>query len=165
MDFINERRVLYPGDVCSQCGNIISPPASGDLRLCSICLEERHRFKNALRINVRAHFNLRRSPRLRNCFLKLLISHGIDLEPSGWRTGMALACELKGAGFAAIETERVLIHAGGKAEKVRKLLEIVYRNAEMRPLTCEQIKDLDLACHECPQQFQIKPRECVTEIF
>lgn len=163
MDYIDDKKVIRPGGVCAQCGKSVLLPLSKEFRLCNACLEERHKSEEALKIEVRKNFNLRKSPCIRSCFLKLLLSRKVKLEPSGWRTGIALGIELKHAGFSARECEQILIQAGGRAERVNRLVHGIYRNDEAYPLKCEQIKALNMVCQECPQQFRLKWKETVTE--
>lgn len=165
MDFIDVERVDCSGSVCAGCGSSISTQLSRKFRLCEGCLEERRSFEEGLRAQVRRSFNLRRSPGIRSCFLKLLLSQSIELEPSGWKTSMALCYELKGAGFNARESEDVFKQAGGKAERVSKLLESVYGNKWASSLNCSQIKGLNVICEDCPRQFCEESREAITEIF
>ncbi len=167
MDYIDDKKVTHLGEVCAQCGRLISMSLSKEFRLCNACLEERHKSEESLKIKVRRNFNLRKSPCIRSCFLKLLLFRKVKLEPSGWRTGMALGIELKHAGFSARECEQILIQAGGRAERVNRLVHRIYRNDEndgVYPLKCEQIKALNMVCQECPQQFRLRWKETVTEI-
>lgn len=164
MDFVDEKSILYLREICAQCGNPVSWPTSKELRLCKVCFEERCDIESDLRGKVKRHFNMKRALGIRRCFLKLLLAHEVDLDPSGWRTGLAVGCELRDAGFDIDESKLILIHAGGKAERVAKLLDVVYGKKMILPLTCRQIKGLDMTCHECPQQFQVKQRESITEI-
>lgn len=164
MDYVDDEKMIYPGRVCAQCGKSILLPLSQEFRLCNACLEERRKSEEALKIMVRRNFNLRKSPCIRSCFLKLLLFRKVKLEPSGWRTGMALGIELKHAGFSARECEQILIQAGGEAERVNKLVLRIHKNDEAHPLKCEQIKALNMVCQGCPQQFRLKWKETVTEI-
>lgn len=43
--------------------------------------------------------------------MRLLCSGDIDLEPGGWRTGMALGLELKDAGYSIRESRQILLQA------------------------------------------------------
>lgn len=165
MDFLNEKRVHYLEKACAHCGSPSPSLRSNDTRLCSICLEERHLHLDDQRVKVRRHFDLLRSPKLRSCFLKLLLSHGVDLEPSGWRTGLALGYELKDAGFAAQEAKQILVTAGADAESVRGLVDAIYQKKGMGPLTCEQIRGLNVVCNGCIDQFNIALSEHRTIIM
>jgi hypothetical protein len=164
MDFVDHRKISYSGGICCQCGKSISA-SSREYRLCDDCLEKRRASEEALRQKVRRCFNLVRSPGIRICFLKLLLSQRVELEPSGWRKSMALGYELKDAGFSAKESAQILVQAGAKAKPAIKLLETVYRNEMSHSLHCHQIKGLDVACQDCPQQFRVKSRDCTTEVF
>ncbi len=169
MDLIDEKEVHYSGAACANCGGASSSPASDnavseELMLCSACLEERYTSRDDLRIRIRRQFDLSRSPNLRSCFLKLLLSHEVDLEPSGWRTGLALGCELKDAGFAPRESMQILIDAGANSNSVGRLLNAVYARRGAGSLRCEQIRVLDVVCDECPHQFLMTQRENKTEI-
>jgi hypothetical protein len=169
MDFVDEKKVHYSGDACANCGKSSSSltsgePGSRELKLCGICLEERQISQDALMAKVRRQFDLNRPPHLRSCFLRLLLSRGVDLEPSGWRTGMALGCELKEAGFAPNESKKILIKAGANSNSVSSLLNVLYAKKGCGPLNCKQIRVLDVVCDECPHQFLISPREHRTEI-
>jgi len=169
MDFVDERMVHYSGNACANCGKFSFPPASDEpgsreLKLCGVCLEERHICQDDLMMKVRRQFKLSRSPHLRSCFLRLLLSREVDLEPSGWRTGMALGCELKDAGFALQESKQILIKAGANSNSVSNLLNVLYAKKGCGPLNCEQIRVLDVVCDECSHQFLISPREHKTDI-
>jgi len=164
MDFVDHRKISRSGGICCQCGKSIST-SSKEYRLCDGCLEKRRASEEALRQKVRRSFNLVRSPGIRSCFLKLLLSQRVELEPSGWRKSMALGYELKDAGFSAKESVEILIQAGAKAKPAIKLLETVYYNEKSHSLHCHQIKRLDVACQDCPQQFCVKSRDSTTEIF
>jgi hypothetical protein len=164
VDYIDDKKVIHPGGVCAQCGKLISMSLSKEFGLCDVCLEERLSLEEALKVKVRRIFSLRKSPCIRSCFLRLLLSRRVKLEPSGWRTGLALGHELKHAGFSARECEQILIQAGGKAERVNRLVLRIYKNDGAYPLKCEQIKGLNMLCQECPQQFRLKCKETVTEI-
>jgi hypothetical protein len=170
MDFVNEKLVHYSTDACANCGNSNLLPIS-DLprskessKLCGNCLEERHVLQDDLKMNVRRKFNLGRSPHLRSCFLRLLLACEVDLEPSGWRTALALGFELKEAGFNLQESKRILLQAGANSNGVGILLNPIYGKKGFGSLTCKQIRDLDLVCDECPRQFHIALQENKTEI-
>jgi hypothetical protein len=170
MDLINEKEVHHSGAACANCGVTCSSPASGnavfgELMLCSACLEERFTSQDDLRIRIRRQFDLSRSPNLRSCFLNLLLSHDVDLEPSGWRTSLALGCELKDAGFSLRESNQILIAAGANSNSVGKLLNVAYARKGAGSLRCEQIRVLDVVCDQCPHQFLMTQRENKTEIF
>jgi hypothetical protein len=175
MDLIDEKEVHHSGAACANCGGTGSTPASsspasqdaasGKLMLCSACLEDRYTSLNDLRIRIRKQFDLSRSPNLRSCFLNLLLSHEVDLEPSGWRTSLALGCELKDAGFSLRESNQILIAAGANSNSVGKLLNAAYARRGEVSLRCEQIRVLDVVCDQCPHQFLITQRENKTEIL
>jgi hypothetical protein len=164
MDFIDVERVACSGSVCAGCGGSISTQLSNEFRLCEDCIEKRRSLEEALRVRVRRSFNLRRSPGIRSCFLKLLLSQSVELEPSGWKRSIALGYELKKAGFNAKESGDILLQAGGKAERVSKLLESVYGNKWTSSLKCSQIKSLSIICENCPRQFCEELKETITEI-
>ena len=170
MDFVNEKLVHYSKDACANCGNSSLLPISylprskENSKLCSNCLEERHVLQEDLKMNVRRKFNLGRSPHLRSCFLRLLLASGVDLEPSGWRTAMALGFELKEAGFNLQESKQILLLAGANSNGVGKLLDSIFGKKGLGSLTCKQIRDLDVVCDECPRQFHIALQEHKTEI-
>lgn len=166
MDFINEKQIVYLGEICAQCGADISFPVAKERRLCSVCFEKRRGTEDNLRSKMKRHFNLKKAPSIRRCFLKLLISHEVDLDPSGWRMGLAAACELRDAGLDHNESKQILIQAGGKADMVNKLLDVVYGKKKVHSLSCDQIKAFIVTCHGCPKQFQVKPKkESITEIL
>jgi hypothetical protein len=165
MDFVNEKRIIHLGEICAQCGTPISSPNSMELRLCNFCFEERCGSENSLRSKARRHFNLKNAPSIRRCFLELLLSHKVDLDPSGWRTGMAVGCELRDAGFDTDDSKKILMQAGGKVERVSKLLDVVYGRKRINSLSCDQIRALTVACHGCPKQFRAKQKESITEII
>jgi hypothetical protein len=164
MDFVDHRKISHSGGTCCHCGKSIST-LSKEYRLCDDCLEKRRASEEALRQDVRKSFNLVRSPGIRSCFFKLLLSQRVELEPSGWRKSMALGYELKDAGFSARESVQILIQAGAKAKPAIKLLETVYGDEKSDSLHCHQIKRLDVACQDCPQQFRVESRVSTTEIF
>ncbi len=116
MDFVDHRKISRSGGICCQCGKSIST-SSKEYRLCDGCLEKRRASEEALRQKVRRSFNLVRSPGIRSCFLKLLLSQRVELEPSGWRKSMALSYELKDAGFSARESVQILIQAGARQNR------------------------------------------------
>jgi hypothetical protein len=134
------------------------------LKLCNSCLEERHISHDYLKMNVRRQFDLDRSPNLRGCFLRMLLSREVSLEPSGWKTGMALGLELKEAGFAQPESRQIFIQAGANTSVIGGLLDNIYRRKGQGSLTCEQIRGLNVICDDCPGQFKIDPREHISEI-
>ncbi|NYT01340.1 MAG: hypothetical protein GKC10_01050 [Methanosarcinales archaeon] len=115
---------------------------------------------------MRTRFNLTRSPDLRSCFLKQLLLKDVNLEPSGWRRGLALGFELKDNGFGEVEAEQILAQASGQAERSRRLMEAVYRRMKgpQGAWTCLQLKDLEMICSNCVSQFKAAPRESITEI-
>jgi hypothetical protein len=169
MDFLDEVRVHYSGDSCANCGGsgfwaAKKEPELMGLKLCNSCLEERHISHDDLKMNVRRQFDLDRSPNLRGCFLRMLLSREVSLEPSGWKTGMALGLELKEAGFAQPESRQIFIQAGANTNVVGGLLDNIYRRKGPGSLTCEQIRGLNVICDECPDQFKINPREHISEI-
>ncbi len=164
MDFIDHRKISLFGGICCQCGKSIST-SSKEYRLCDSCIEKRRASEEALRQEVCRSFNLVRSPGIRSCFLKLLLSRRVELEPSGWRKSMALGYELKDAGFSARESVQILVQAGAKAKPAIKLLETVYGNEKSNSLHCHQIKRLDVVCQGCPQQFRVNSGDSTIEIF
>ena len=169
MDFLDEVRVHYSGDACANCGGSSSMAATKEpeltgLKLCNSCLEERHISHDDLKMNVRRQFDLDRSPNLRGCFLRMLLSREVSLEPSGWKTGMALGLELKEAGFAQPESRQIFIQAGANTSVIGGLLDNIYRRKGQGSLTCEQIRGLNVICDDCPGQFKIDPREHISEI-
>jgi hypothetical protein len=165
MDFVNENSIVHLGEICAQCGTPISSPSSRELRLCNVCFEERCSSENSLRSRAKRHFNLKNTLSIRRCFLKLLLSHKVDLDPFGWRTGMAVGCELRDAGFDTDDAKQILIQAGGKMERVSKLLDVVYGKNRINSLSCDQIRALTVACHGCPKQFRAKQKESITEVI
>jgi len=174
MDLVNEKRVHYFGCTCAECGSFASAQSPkvvmqipDDLRLCTSCLKERHVSQENLKRRVRKNFDLGRSPNLRSCFLKLLLSRKIDLEPSGWRTGLALGHELKSAGFAVHEAKQILLKAGADLDRAERLIGAIYKGEKgcnSGPLNCRQIRGLDVTCEGCPDQFRSYPQENKTEI-
>lgn len=168
MDLVDEKMVHYASDPCADCGSFGAGlrriPAISDLKLCTTCLEERHATLDDLRNRVREKFELSRSPRIRSCFLRLLLCRELDLAPGGWRAAMALGLELKGAGFGLSESRRILLHAQAKADLLDRLLDLIYKKKEQASLTCEQIRGLDLICEQCPGQYHVAAREQMTEI-
>ena len=169
MDFLDHVRVHYAGKACASCGGsralpVMKGPALMGLKLCNSCLEERHISHDDLKMNVRRQFDLDRSPNLRGCFLHMLLSHEVSLEPSGWKTGMALGNELKDAGFALPESRQILIQAGANTKVIGSLLDNIYRQKRSESLTCEQIRGLNVICDKCPDQFKIDRREHISEI-
>ena len=170
MDFVNEKLVHYSTDACANCGNssLLSisdlPRSKASSNLCGNCLEERQILQDDLKMNVRRKFNLGKSPHLRSCFLRLLLACGVDLEPSGWRTAMALGLELKEAGFNLQESKKILLLAGANSNGIGRLLDSIFVKKGLGSLTCEQIRDLDVVCDECPRQFHISLQEHKTEI-
>lgn len=165
MDFINEKQIVHSGEICAQCGDDFSLPMAKEQRLCSVCFEERCGNEDSLRSKMKRHFNLKKAPGIRRCFLELLISHEVDLDPSGWRMGLAIACELRDAGLDLSKSEQILMQAGGKADRVNKLLDVAYGKKRVHSLSCDQIKAFAVVCHGCPKQFQVKhKKEFITEI-
>jgi len=168
MDFLNEKRVHYSSGSCANCGS--SSLASNaeachdEMKLCASCLEERNVSLDDLRTNVRKQFDLIRSPNLRSCFLRLLLSREVDLAPSGWRTGMALGFELKDAGFALQESRQILLQAKANSNVVDRLLDNIYQKKGKCSLACEQIRGLNVTCDQCPGQYRKASREQSTEI-
>jgi hypothetical protein len=94
----------------------------------------------------------------------MLLSREVSLEPSGWKTGMALGLELKEAGFAQPESRQIFIQAGANTSVIGGLLDNIYRRKGQGSLTCEQIRGLNVICDDCPGQFKIDPREHISEI-
>jgi hypothetical protein len=168
MDFLNEKKVHYSSGTCANCGSSSSASKSAlhadELKLCTSCLEERHISLDDLRANVRKQFDLSRSPNLRSCFLRMLLSRDVDLAPAGWRTGMALGFELKDAGFALHESKQILLQAKANSNVVNSLLDNIYRKKGQGSLACEQIRGLNVICDQCPAQYKIARREHRTEI-
>jgi hypothetical protein len=160
MDFLNEKKVHYSSGACANCGS----SSLANLLLCTSCLEERQVSLDDLRTNVRKHFDLSRSPNLRSCFLRLLLSDEVDLAPAGWKTGMALGLELKDAGFALPESRQILLQAKANSNAVDSLLYNVYKRTGQESLACEQIRGLNVICDQCPGQYKIARREHKTEI-
>lgn len=172
MDLVNEKKVHYLGCSCADCGSFASPRSPkivmripDDLRLCSSCLMERHVFQEDLRKKVRKHFDLGRSPNLRSCFLKMLLSRKIDLEPSGWRTGLALGHELKSAGFTANESRQILLKAGTDLDQTERLMNAINKERNSGPLNCRQIREMNVICEGCPDQFRSHTPENRKEIW
>lgn len=168
MDFLDEKKVHYSSGACANCGSS-SPaskaePCADEMKLCNSCLEERHISLDDLRSNVRRQFDLSRSPNLRSCFLRLLLSGDVDLAPAGWRTGMALGFELKDAGFAQQESRQILLRAKASSSVVDSLLDSIYRKKGLGSLTCEQIRGLNVICDQCPGQYKIARREHKTDL-
>jgi hypothetical protein len=168
MDFLNEKKVHYSSGVCANCGSSSlatkAVPRADEMKLCTSCLEERNVSLDNLRTNVRKQFDLSRSPYLRSCFLRLLLSGDVDLAPAGWRTGMALGFELKDAGFALPESRQILLQAKANSNVVNSLLDNIYKKKGHGSLTCEQIRGLNVICDQCPGQYKIAGRENKTEI-
>lgn len=168
MDFLNEKKVHYSSGACANCGSSSlatkAGPRADELKLCTSCLEERHVSLDDLRTNVRKQFDLSRSPNLRSCFLRLLLSGDVDLAPAGWKTGMALGFELKDAGFALPESRQILLQAKANSNVVDSLLDNIYRRKGKCSLACEQIRGLNVICDQCPGQYRIAGREHKTEI-
>ena len=168
MDFLNEKKVHYSSGSCANCGCSAlaskAGPRTDEMKLCTSCLEERHVSLDDLRTNVRKQFELSRSPNLRSCFLRLLLSKDVDLAPAGWKTGMALGFELKDAGFALQESRQILLQAKANSNVVDSLLDNIYRRKGRGSLACEQIRGLNVICDQCPGQYKIARREHKTEI-
>jgi hypothetical protein len=166
MDFINEKRIVHSGEICAQCGSDISSHHTKALRLCDVCFRERCGIENSLRSKVEKYFDLKKAPSIRRCFLELLMSQEVNLDPSGWRMGLAVACELRDAGLDHNESMQILTQAGGKAERVNKLLDVVYGKKKVLSLSCDQIRPIAMTCHGCSKQFQVRPiKESITEIL
>jgi len=164
IDLVNEKKVRYSRDVCSECGGVLSLQESIDRRLCSSCQEMRQERISDLRRELKRQFGQKRDLMLRSCFLKMLLSKEIDLEASGWKMALALGCELKATGFDAKEAYRVLTAAGGRREKVTKLLDAVYGH-EATAYPCEHIKSLGSDCTGCPNQFAVRAKESWTKTY
>ena len=166
MDFINEKRIVHSGEICAQCGSDISSHQTKALRLCDLCFKERCGIENSLRSKVEKYFDLKKAPSIRRCFLELLMSQEVNLDPSGWRMGLAVACELRDAGLDHNESRQILTQAGAKSERVNKLLEVVYGKKKVLSLSCDQIRPITMTCHGCSKQFQVRPiKESITEIL
>lgn len=164
IDLVNEKKVRYSREVCSECGGVLSIQESKDRRLCSSCQEMRHERISTLRRELKRQFGQKRDLTLRSCFLKMLLSKDIDLEPSGWKMALALGCELKAAGFDTDEACKVLTAAGGRREKVGKLLDAVYGH-EAVAYPCEHIRSMGADCTGCPNQFAVRAKESWTKIY
>lgn len=113
MDLIDEKKVHYTSGSCSSCGSFAlaarAAPHTDEMKLCTSCLKERHTIIDNMKANVREQFNLARSPDLRSCFLRMLLDEDVDLDPAGWRAGLALGFELKDAGFAIHKSRQILL--------------------------------------------------------
>jgi len=168
MDLLNEKNVHCSSGSCAHCGSYAFAsnawPRAEEMKLCTSCLEERHVSLDDLKRNVRKQFGLSRSPNLRSCFLRLLLSKGVDLAPAGWKTGMALGFELKSAGFALQESRQILLQAKANSNVLDSLLDNIYRRKGQGSLACAQIRELNVICDQCPGQYQIARREYKTEI-
>jgi hypothetical protein len=168
MDLINEKKVHYTSGPCSSCGSIAlaarAATHTGEMKLCTSCLEERYTIIDNMKANVKDQFNLARSPNLRSCFLRMLLYEEVDLDPAGWRAGLALGFELKDAGFAFHESRRILLKAKANLITVDRLLEYVYQKKAKTSLTCDQIRKLNVICDQCPGQYRIARNENWTEI-
>ena len=168
MDFLNEKNVHYSSGTCANCGGSSlatkAGPCADEMKLCTSCMEERQVSLDHLRTNVRKQFDLSRYPNLRSCFLRLLLSGDVDLAPAGWKTGMALGFELKDAGFALRESKQILLQAKANSNVVDSLLDNIYRRKGHGPLTCEQIRGLNVICDQCPGQYKIARREHKTDL-
>jgi len=150
---------------CAQCGDR-SPDVSRKLRLCSACQDQRRLSEENLKLSVKEDFGLDRSPDLRSCFLKMLLLRTLDLDPSGWRTGLALGYELITAGFSQEDARKILVEAGGHEEKARILMEMVLSNnkACKGAWTCAQLRGMEIFCSGCSQQFHIEAKERIMVI-
>lgn len=168
MDFLDEKKVHYSSGACANCGSSSlaskAEPCAEEMKLCNSCLEERHVSLDDLKSNVRRQFDLSRSPNLRSCFLRLLLSGDVNLAPDGWRTGMALGFELKDAGFSQQESRQILLQAKASSSVVDSLLDNIYRKKGLGSLTCEQIRGLNVICDQCPGQYKIARREHKTDL-
>lgn len=168
MDLVNEKKVHYPPETCANCGCLsldLSPAAnSGNLRLCPSCLNERHSFLGNMREKVRKKFELNRSPVIRSCFLRLLLSRDVDLTPGGWRMGMALGVELKDAGFQLPESRQILLKARANERLLDRLLDSIYKKRDHGSLTCDQMRGMSVICDQCPEQYMKAHHEHKTEI-
>lgn len=168
MDFLDEKKVHYSSGACANCGSSSlaskAEPCAEEMKLCNSCLEERHVSLDDLKSNVRRQFDLSRSPNLRSCFLRLLLSGDVNLAPAGWRTGMALGFELKDAGFSQQESRQILLQAKASSSVVDSLLDNIYRKKGLGSLTCEQIRGLNVICDQCPGQYKIARREHKTDL-
>ena len=152
-------------EICSHCGKP-SLMESLDLRLCSSCIEERQSAIDALKAMMRKRFNLDRSPSIRNCFLKLLLAGRVDLEPSGWKKGMALCSELMASGFKEEDARRILVEAGGSEDRAKILLEKVCKSHIQgdNAWTCGQLRGMEMDCSGCTLQFKAEAKKSITEI-
>ncbi len=153
--------------LCPQCGTL---PVRGSLhfKLCERCRDDRLAVLDALKKKVRRRFCLKRSPQMRSCMLNLLLLGSIDLqEPEGWRAGHALVSEVKAAGFLSGEAEKMLNQAGGKEKMVGLLTEKIYRASRVPHggWSCRQLRDLEVDCNGCADQFAERPRDKITESF
>jgi|WetSurMetagenome_2_1015567.scaffolds.fasta_scaffold13398_3 hypothetical protein len=168
MDLINEKKVHYTSGPCSSCGSVALAARAvhhtGEMKLCTSCLEERYTIIDNMKANVKDQFNLARSPNLRSCFLRMLLYEGVDLDPTGWRAGLALGFELKDAGFVFHESRQILLQANAKSNIVDRLLDYVYQKKAKTSLTCEQIRKLNVICDQCPGQYRRARSENRTEI-
>lgn len=168
MDLVNEKKVHYPSEACANCGclslDLRAAATPGNPRLCPSCLDERHSSLDNMRENVREKFELNRSPAIRSCFLRLLLSRNVDLTPDGWRMGMALGLELKGAGFALPESRRILLKARANEGLLDRLLDNIYKKKDDGSLTCDQMRGMAVICDQCPGQYMKVHREHRTEV-
>lgn len=168
MDLINENEVHYKSGSCSNCGSFAlaarAAPYTDEMKLCNSCIEDRNTIIDNMKANVREQFNLPRLPDLRSCFLRMLLYEEVDLDPAGWRTGLALGFELKDAGFAINESQQILLQAKANSNVVDRLLDYVYQMNARATLTCEQIRRLNVICDQCPGQYRTSRSENRTEI-
>ena len=117
-----------------------------------------------MREKVRKKFELNRSPVIRSCFLRLLLSRDVDLTPAGWRMGMALGLELKGAGFPLPESRKILLKARANERLLDRLLDNIYKTRDDGSLTCDQMRVMAVICDQCPEQYIKAHHEHKTEI-
>ena len=169
MDLVNEKKVHYPSEACANCGclssGLSSEANSGDLRLCPSCLNERHSLLGNMREKVRKKFELNRSPVIRSCFLRLLLSRDVDLTPDGWRMGVALGFELKGAGFHLPESRQILLKARANEKLLDRLLDGIYKKRDDGSLTCDQMRAMSVICDQCPEQYLKAHHEHKTDVY
>lgn len=150
--------------ICIQCRCHIADLSLGPM-LCDTCLDDRRHKEEMLSAEVRELFNLKSSPGLRSCFLKILLSGGLDLGPSGWKVGLALGYELVDAGLRE-DAEQILTTASGCQDKAKRLAEVVCGDRRMNSgsWTCQQIRNLETNCSGCSMQFQSEARTSITEM-
>jgi metal-dependent HD superfamily phosphatase/phosphodiesterase len=94
----------------------------------------------------------------------MLLDEEVDLDPAGWRAGLALGFELKDAGFAIHESRQILLQTKANSNIVDRMLEYVYQMKAKTSLTCNQIRKLNVICDQCPGQYSIVRSENRTEI-